>query len=410
MAFLSPVLLAAALAIGTGPQKPGQPVGLRPLDFEAAQQAARIEHKPILMLFCADSKECQKLSSTTLTERHLRTWMDEKVVAIQVDPRQEVELARRYRVRTTPTFLFADAKGTELDRIMGVRDSKGLRTEGDEILKGGDPLERLQKRRKGREADPDLRLRYADILSDRALLEQALTEYLAVHALGGTAGQAAFDEIVRLGRIYPKAMDAIGGLASTLEPRVQRAEASDEEFERWLGLCKAATLDARLVWAYDALAQVEGPQVERAGVLRARLAAILRDVFYTDKRYADLAPLVTDVRAKLEARQSARAAELAAAPGDANLARRSLQTLREDTSRDYEVLVALKRLGEATLLADALIGFDPTVATYDTLIEHALRADSLSEAKALAVRGRADPRIDAKARLKIGPTVLQQAR
>ncbi len=410
MACLSPVLLTAALAFGADPQKPGQPVGLRPLAYEAAQTAARIERRPILIVFCGASKECQKLATTTLIERHLRQWMDEKVVAIQLDPAQEAELVRLHRVRTAPTFLFVDAKGTELDRIVGARDSKALRTEGDDILKGGDPLERLQKRRKGREADPELRLRYADILSDRALLEEALSEYLAVHAMGGTAGQAAFDEIVRMGRIYPKAMDAIGGLASTLEPRVQRAEASDEEFERWLGLCKAATLDARLVWAYDALARVEGPQAERAGLMRARLATILRDVFYTDRRYADLAPLVTDVRAAFESRQAARAAEIAAAPGAENVARRSLQTLREDTARDYEVLVALKRLGEATLLADALISFDPTAATYDILIEHALRADSFAEAKALALRGRADPRIDAKARLKIGPQVPHQAK
>jgi len=410
MACLSPVLLAAALAFGAETQKPGQPVGVRPLAYEAAQTAARIERRPILIVFCGTSKEGQKLATTTLTERHLRQWMDEKVVAIQLDPVLEAEMVQRHRVRTMPTFLFVDAKGTELDRIIGARDSKGLRAEGDEIIKGGDPLERLQKRRKGREADPELRLRYADILADRALLEDALSEYLAVHALGGTEGQAAFDEIVRMGRIYPKAMDAIGGLASTLEQRVQKAEATDEEFERWLGLCKAATLDARLVWTYDALVHVEGPQAERAGPWRARLVTLLRDVFYTDKRYADLASVVTDTRVAFESRQAARAAELAAAPGAENVARRTLQTLREDTARDYEVLVALKRLGEATLLADALIGFDPTAATYDALIEHALRADSFGEAKALALRGRGDARIDAKARIKIGPRIPHQAK
>lgn len=418
MSSLSAVLLAltgalaAATAAGADSRTDKRPAGLRPLDFDAALSTARVEKRPVLALFCEGTGNCQKLAEGLLKEAKLRAWFDEKLVAILVDKEAQPDLAAKYRVRSTPTFLFIDAKGTELDRIVGARDSKALRAEGDEILKGGDALERLQKRRKGRESDPELRLRHADILCDRGELDGALAEYLAVHAAGGPMGAAAFDELVRLGRIYPRAGEAIAGIAAALEPRIHSGEATDPEFERWFALCVQMKFELRMLAMHDALAQVaasdevDAARRQHAASFKERLAPALRDLFYTDRRYADLAALIADALRDFEARKAKHAQT--AAGGDANAAKASLNRLREDTARDYEALVGVKRLGEATLLADALITLDPTVATYDALITNAERAEAKSEARMLALRGRSDARIDARRRSSIGPTIPQQ--
>lgn len=412
MSLLSAVLLALAsplLAPGPDSRADKRPVGLRPLDFEAAKSMARVEKRPVLVVFCDGADGCKKLAEDVLKEAKLRAWLDEKLVAIQLDRSAQPDVAAKYRVRAAPTYLFLDAKGTEIDRLVGARDSKTLRTEGEDILKGGDPLERLQKRRKGRESDPDMRLRYADILCDRGELDAALAEYVAVNAAGGAAGAAAFDEMLRLARIYPKAAEAIGGMAAAVEPRILSAEATDEEFERWYGLCRQLRFETRMLAVHDALARTaadpegDAARKERAAALGKRIAPALRDLFYTDRRYADVAALVGDALRELDARKKRHAATAAA--GDASAARTSLKLLREDTARDYETLVAVKRLGEATLLADALITFDTTVATYDALIAGAERAGANGEARMLALRGRSDARIDVKQRLGIGPTI-----
>jgi|GEM_PF-4202787 len=400
MGFLSTVLLALSSTIG-GSRAEKPPVGLRPLDFEAAQATARIERRPVMLLLCTGEAECKRVALDMLKEIKLRQWFDEKVVAIQVDRNANVAIADRYRVRKTPTYLFVDAKGTEMDRIVGMKDSKTLRAEGDEILKGGDPMERLQKKRKGREADPEMRLRYADILCDRGDLDTALDEYLAVHQQGGAMGDEAFEELLRLARIYPKAADTIGGLAAALEPRIVAAEASDEEFARWLYLCSKLKLDTRRLGVHDTLAQFEGEQEERADELRNRIAPTLRDLFYTDRRYEDLSDLVVDARADFEARRAAHTKT--ASLGNEPETKRSLRLVREDTARDFEALIGVKRFSEATLLADALIGFDTSIATYEALVEVALRAENRAEAKLIAQRGRTDVRLDPKARMRIAP-------
>lgn len=421
MNSLSAVLLALAtpfLALSTEARSDKRPVGLRSLDFDAAKSAARVEKRPVMVLFCAGEDECRRVAEDMLKEIKLRTWFDEKVVAIQVDALAQVDLARHYRIRTTPVFLFTDAKGTEIDRLVGARDSKTLRKDGEEILQGGDPLERLQKRRKGRETDPEMRLRYADILYDRGELDRALAEYMAVYTQGGPMAEPAFDELMQMQRLYPKAADAIAGIAGQLEPRLRSGKATDDEFERWFSLCRKLKSELRMLGMYDALAPIEGDELldppldpvvtARKAELRKRIAPALRDIFYTDQRYSDYAALVTDSLADFEARKTKHAAVLAA--GDASATKTSLNRLRDDTARDYEALIGVRRLGEATLLADRLIGFDTTVATYDMLIEYALRAGLPGEARLLAARGRADARIDSKQRIRIGPTIPQGAK
>lgn len=416
MNALSAVLLVLAmpfLALSPEARSDKRPVGLRSLDFDAAKSAARAEKRPVMVLFCDGENDCRRIAEDMLKEIKLRTWLDDKVVAIQIDARTEVDLARQYRIRTTPVFLFTDDKGTEMDRLVGARDSKTLRKDGEEILAGGDALERLQKRRKGRETDPEMRLRYADILCDRGELDRALAEYMAVHAQGGPMADAAFDELMRMRLLYPKAADAIAGIAGTLEPRIRSGDATDEEFERWFSLCRKLKSEMRMLGMYDGLAPIEGDDLldppldpavtARKEEFRKRMAPALRDIFYTDRRYSDYAALVTDSLADFDARKTKHAAVLAT--GDASATKTSLDRLRDDTARDYEALIGVRRLGEATLLADALIGFDTTVRTYDLLIEYALRAERPGEARLLATRGRSDARIDAKQRVRIGPSI-----
>jgi hypothetical protein len=273
--------------------------------------------------------------------------MDEKVVAIQLDPAQETDL-----VRALPRAHDADVpvrrrQGHGARPHHGRARLEGAADRGDEILKGGDQLERLQKRRKGREADPDLRLRYADILADRAQLEDALSEYLAVHALGGAAGRPRSRRSCGWAHLpQGDGRDRRAGL----DARAARAEGrGDRRGVRALaGPVQGGHARRATRVAYDAMAHVEGPQAERAGVLRARLARSCA-TSSTPTSATPTSRQVTDVRAAFQAGKAARAAEVAAAPGQENVARRSLQTLREDTSRDYEVLVGLRRLGEATL-------------------------------------------------------------
>ncbi len=418
MNSLSAVLLALAsllLAPAAASHADKRPVGLRGIDFDAAKSAARVERKPMMLLFCDGEAECARIAADMLKEVKLRSWFDDTVVAIQVDTAAQPDLARRYRIRISPTYLFADAKGTEIDRLVGLRESKELRQQGDEILKGGDAFERLQKRRKGHEDDPEMRLRHADFLCDRGELDAALAEYLAVLVQGGPLSDAAFDELMRLQQIYPKAADAIAKLAGAMEPPIRSGAATDEQFRSWFALCQKLKAEQRMLRVYDDLAPqaafdeegnpipVDAQQEARKAELRKRIAPALRDLFYTDRRYSDYASTVADALESLKDRK--RQYEEVAATGDAGATKHRLNVLREDSARDYEALIAVRRFGEGTLLADALIGFDTTVETYNALVEGALRAELPQEARLLALRGRSDTRIDPRLRGGIAPSI-----
>ncbi len=398
MRFLS----VAALAVVPALQPQKGPVGLRELGFERARATAAIEKRPLLVLFCGADPACAKLAETTLRERKLRAWIDEKVVAIRLDPAAEPDLVNRYHVRTTPTFLFVDARGVEIDRILGFRDSAAVRAEGDEILAGGDALARLRARCAARPDDLDLKLRLADALASRGEMNEAVTGYLACYDAGGTHREAAFAALRWLGRAHPQPLDALVTLAARLEPAILAGTAGEPAVEEWLRLCGACGGETRVLGVYDALAAPEEP-VDGAPALRRRLAPRLRDLFYVDRRYADLAPLLGDPQAALAERKRKHDASREREPLDTAAHKRALRDLRESTARDYETLIGLRRYGEAALLADKLIQADTSIATYDSLVEHALRAEAPAEAKAVALRGRADPRLDPKARSGIGP-------
>ncbi|MBL8861250.1 MAG: thioredoxin family protein [Planctomycetes bacterium] len=431
MNALSAVLLAL-LASGGALQADRRPSGLRPLDFERARTVARVERRPVLAVFCAGPAELQQLAEGVAKDAQLRKWLAERLVAVALDRAAEPELAARYRVRRTPTYLFVDERGVELDRLVGARDGQALRGEGEEILKGGDALQRVDRLRVGREADPDLRLRRADVLADRGDLDAALSEYLAIHGSGGAAGVEAFDEVLRLARFHPRAADAVGAIVAALEPRIVAGRADEAEFARWLDLCTRLRFDTRLLHAYDALApRVEAAEpghdehdaevdpddpptsaedaaarAARARELRARLAPLLRDVFYADRRYADLAPLLTAPLGDFAARRAAHGR--VSAQGDPAETRRSLARLRQDTARDFEALVGVRQLSDALLLADGLVAFDPTAATYDALVDAALRAGSRAEAELVARRGREDARVDPRERARIGASIPEE--
>jgi thioredoxin-related protein len=120
--ILAPLLLAIL------PGTPGTPPdAFRPLDYDGAIHAAKVEDRPILVAFeSAASADSKKLDTTTWKDPKVKSWLASKTVAIKLDVETDLELSARYRIHILPTLVILTCQGVELDRITGYIDARAF--------------------------------------------------------------------------------------------------------------------------------------------------------------------------------------------------------------------------------------------------------------------------------------------
>jgi thioredoxin-related protein len=398
-----PLLLTVLASLGDkGPE------AFRPIDFDTAVKAAKAEDKNMLVVFgSTGSADTKKLDSTTWADKSVRSWLAAKWVAIKLEVELEAELAARFRIHIVPTIVVLTRQGVEIDRITGYVTSGAFRAEADAILAGGDPVERVKKRMKGREDDPHLRIDLAGALTDRGMMEEAVQEYLWCWD-HGLEHDPAFKEarrgfllaqIQRLGRLFPKANDLIAARGAVLFERVIACAADEEQIADFLALERVQERDDVVLAAFDG---IRGESMECART-KSLLAPIAIDGLIDVRRYAEAVALMGDVNAHVAAIMEDAKRDLERFEKErwamAADARRREQ--RSDLSRVYEALLGAERYDDADSLSKRILLVDRKGATYTALVRAALRAEAHGSARAIAVRAYGDNRLTDAEKLEV---------
>ena len=91
-------------------------------DFQAAQALAHREKRPMLVEFgAAWCPPCQYMARKVLPDPRVREALRE-FVTVKVDVDSNAELAATFRADSLPTFVFLDAAGREVHRVVGGLD------------------------------------------------------------------------------------------------------------------------------------------------------------------------------------------------------------------------------------------------------------------------------------------------
>ena len=113
------LFLAAALPSGAQ-------VRFEKPDYAAAVKKAGKLRKSIFVYFYTDwCVPCRQVPRIVFGDRRIRAVIDSMYVSLKLNAEKGpgVPVARRYGVKAFPTFLFADADGHEIGRIVGTRSN-----------------------------------------------------------------------------------------------------------------------------------------------------------------------------------------------------------------------------------------------------------------------------------------------
>lgn len=388
-------LLTSCLLVLAAAERPQH---FRDLDLDAALAAAAAEKKVVLVAFQpADDAESQKLDKVTWKDSKVKKWIEERAVALVVDPAEDAALAARFHVHAFPTLVFVKADGTEVDRIVGGVDAKAFREEADAILGGADPLVRLRKLVAGHADDPEFHLDLARLLFDRGIFDESAKEYLWCFdegvkrkpAFQKTRNGAVLDEIVRLGRVYPAALDGLAERGEAIALKIPDCTALASELSDFARIQKALQRPERVLGVYDSVGEAECGAIVRSALLPQILGALV-----DQQRYAEALTGIGDAKTKLA--QHVQAFEAARAKSKSD--RTSLDALdlrrteiRLETLVHHQALVGAKQSKSANELADALVAFDRCAPTYLGLVRSSEMAGDKGLARAIAEKALADP-------------------
>ena len=89
-------------------------------DLDHALSLAKSKKKPILVVFQQEDCEwCELLIDKVLSNEEVQKELNKRFIVTFVDMNQNYKIADEYKILGTPTEVFLDYEGNEIDRIQG---------------------------------------------------------------------------------------------------------------------------------------------------------------------------------------------------------------------------------------------------------------------------------------------------
>jgi thiol-disulfide isomerase/thioredoxin len=141
------ILLGALLAAATQAANASPPV-TPALSLDAALAQARDRRAPVLVeISAAWCHSCYYMAKNVLVGPDWQRLLHETVVLeVDSDSPQGAQLRERFQIKGVPTYLFLDADGAEIDRILGDLPREKFYDRTQAILARGSPLSALAAR------------------------------------------------------------------------------------------------------------------------------------------------------------------------------------------------------------------------------------------------------------------------
>jgi len=366
----------------------------RDLSFDDALAAAQKEKKVVVVDFhSAKSEASRRLEKLTIPASGVKAFLKGKVVAIRVDLASAGELAARFRVETAPTLLFVDAQGLEIDRYVGYIDPQRFVDQARGTLAGKDGIARARAKIAGGNKDPRVRLELAQLLIDRGRNSEALEELLVCYDRGaiddptfaGMRSTEVLTRIHRLGQVWPDALVKLAERSDAAAKRVLEGSTNAGDVEEAIRIDEELGRVERLMKLYDRLKAK--PEAAEA---RKQLAPHVVVVLLADRRYAEALECIGDPAVEIEKRIAACAEVERKGADQIEAARKCRGDVVWSGAGYYEALLGSGQTEKADALLNRLLGFEPKVGTYETLMNHTVRAGAQKKAIEIGWRGVAD--------------------
>ncbi len=387
--------LALSLALAVGSEDP-----FRRLTFDESLAAAKREHKVVMIdFFTTWCVPCKRLDEVTWADPKVRNWISEKTVAIRIDAERESELASRFLIHSYPTIVFVSEDGKRIDTLVGFKAPDEFLKASSDALAGKNSEARAREELIGRDNDPTARAKHGSELARNGKYEEALAEYLWCfdHGIEAKSSYSAIrssfllSDIVQLGRLYPRALDALRERRDAIESRILSEKGTKQDAEDLACINRELLVPERTMAVYDQLKKQHLLSPEVGGVLVGELAERLVEA----RRWKDILEDGGDLAA-LAKRDidnlkgwggTLRAGESDSSSKDSPVqARRSLTTRRVGIW--FEALLATGNKEVAIAVASDLLTVLPSGATYAALIDRAVHAGANDVARSLSERAR----------------------
>ncbi|NIM16010.1 MAG: thioredoxin fold domain-containing protein [Candidatus Aminicenantes bacterium] len=119
-------------------------------DWQKALKNAAANKQPVMMDFYTDwCPPCKRLTKTTFVDpKMINYFKKENYVLIKVNPEKDRAAENKFKVYSYPTLVIFNAKGNEIDRILGYQSTEELVKALEDLKKGIGTLEDLLNRYK----------------------------------------------------------------------------------------------------------------------------------------------------------------------------------------------------------------------------------------------------------------------
>ncbi len=345
--------------------------------FKSARSIAKREGKIVFVSFytgwCA---YCRQLNKTTYTDDRVIGWLSENTVPIKVNAEVQADLARRFRVSTYPTMIFAQPDGSEISRITGYVTTDVFL----ETARRVGELARLLPNKNSR--DPRSRRDNAMALVAARRFPSALSELLWCYDQGashdpsfaGAERSQVLTWITELSDHHPPARPAMILRRDAIRDEILRGRSG------FFGVLDFSILNKHLGRADDTLAvydqlRTSHPDWPTVSLLRRRVFDQLRSA----RRYEEIVRS-EDIDRKVSAifkrfaNTSSRIPAAITGTERASLIAVQRRTAINEISAYYEVLLGAGESAEAKGLADRILETDASSETYLALASAGLRS------------------------------------
>lgn len=131
---LAGLIVAIILSINVGCVGSSGEALINWVDYDRGISQAELENKPALINFySAWCGACRKLDRGVFQDEQIYE-KSKEFVCIKVNTGERGDLTRKYRIWGTPTTIFLDSQGKEVDRIVGAVNINNFMQYVDEIL------------------------------------------------------------------------------------------------------------------------------------------------------------------------------------------------------------------------------------------------------------------------------------
>ena len=355
-----------------------------PGDFKSALALAGRTKRIVLVDFYTTwCGPCKQLDETTWKNKTVRTWLSKNTISRKIDAEKQTSLADKYKIRAYPTILLLKPDGTEIDRLVGYRQPTAFLTEVKQALAGQGSVARAKAKLNAEgKNNPMERMNYGRALAEKGRSAEALKEFVWCldkgnqydPAFSGVRLSFLLGDIKELGAEYPPAMTALtkrrdAARVALKKGSVDRQVAADFAAYNWVLEQQEDTL-----LVYDNVKK-KNPRVATA------MFRSVRELLLEQKRYADFIEGSRDIATYVDEEindynQMGNEPELDKKTKEyMKEAKKTLKVMTvEKCAGLYEALLGTGQTGVATSVGEKLIKFDPSAATYTSLMKHAIRA------------------------------------